>query len=102
MDTIQKYVNLSFVEELQEDCISFIFNEFDYSTEVFIAFSYFNEITDETDFDEEGKIKEAMKRDRCFDAAAIWTFGKEYFPYHPEFQHIYPKFKKAYESLEEQ
>ena len=102
MDSIQKYVNLSFVEELQEDCISFIFNEFDYSTEVFTAFSCFNEITDETDSDEEDRIKDALKKERCFDAATIWTFGKNYFPYHPEFHQIFPKFKRTYESLEEQ
>ena len=109
MDTIRYYVNLSFVEELQDECVAFMSNAFENKEEAFIALSSIVEWS-ATDppihrcFDNQYDLvtyNELLERVQNESHACdhLFKFGLDIFPRHPEFQDVYQKYKKVYENL---
>ena len=73
MDTIQKYINLSFVIELQDECVLFMISAFKNKK---YAYDSFSSVTEESgEFDN----------------------FRDYLHRHPEFQQVYQKYKNVYE-----
>ena len=90
MDTIEKYVYLSFVEELQDECVSDMIYSLKDRKGVYLAFLCIATGADLF------KIQKESESKIC---ESIWSSGWRYFPRHPEFFSVYERYKKLYEIL---
>ena len=79
MEKIQEYINFSFVEELQYECVSHMISAFKDKREAYGAFS-----------------SVAVGVDN-FKNRYFYDFYKYYFGRHPEFQQVFQKYKEVYE-----
>ena len=84
METVQKYINLSFVEELQDECASYMISAFENKENAFKAFSRI--------------ANENLTSDTCTHYTGILIHSQFYLQNHAEFQGIYQKYSKVYEN----
>ena len=97
METIQKYINLGCVEELQDEVVSWMIDEFWEKRIVYIALKLICENRADMDVDD---IRARVGRFKieAFNSKYICRVGEHYFPRHPEFYQVYLKYKKAVEA----
>ena len=89
MVTIQKHINMNYIQELQDECVSQMIYGFKNHREAYVAFSC---IADDLSKEELQNVLQ-KESENC---NLIYFFGKNYFPRHPEFPHVYQKYKEMY------
>ena len=97
MAAIQKYIYLSYVEQLQGECALFIANEFDDKKGAYIAFQAIINNTEEN----EGLVNMVVSQE-SETCKAIFYSMNYYFRRHPEFQDVIQKYEKVYWRLKKE
>ena len=97
MEKVQKYTNLSCVEDLQDEIVSWMIDEFWEKRIVYIALKLICNGQADMDVDD---IRARVGRFKieAFNCKFICRVGEHYFPRHPEFYQVYQKYKKAVEA----
>ena len=90
MDTIEQYVKLSCVEEMQDECVSDMLYSLKDRKGVFLAFYCIVTGTD---------LYSIIKSSKSKICESVWSSGSFYFPKHPEFPFVYKRYERLYEVL---
>ena len=92
MDTIQNYIKWSYVEELQDECVSDMMYSLKEKSGHHMALWCIGSNTDLLEILQEKVTKSGI-------CESIWRAGVHFFPRHPEFPQVYEKYRTLYESL---